>query len=116
MGGSPLLSLLLVGSSGSGKSSMAANIARVADFPFARQITAADFAGKSEQERTAHIARVFDDAQKSPMSIIILDDLENLMDFTCIGPRFSNGILQLFLSLLKRRPSKAGHRMLVIGT
>merc|ERR1712146_643521 len=38
------------------------------------------------------------------------------MDYTCIGPRFSNSVLQLFLSMLKRKPVKPGHRMLIVGT
>jgi vesicle-fusing ATPase len=113
---SPLLSLLLVGESGSGKSAMASHIARMADFPFIRRVANEDLAGSSEQEKVMRIPQIFDDAQKSPLSAIILDDLEHLMDFTCIGPRFSNSILQLFFGMLKRRPVKQGHRMLIIGT
>merc|ERR1712014_216008 len=47
---------------------------------------------------------------------IVLDDLERLMDFVCIGPRFSNIILQALFALLKKQPPKTGHRLLVIGT
>ncbi len=40
-------------------------------------------------------AQVFEDAYKSPMSIIILDDIERLLEYVAIGPRFSNAVLQV---------------------
>lgn len=113
---SSLLSVLLVGPPGSGKTALAAHLAHVADFPFARLIGSEDCAGFSEQEKIVHITQIFDDAHKSPLSVVILDDLEILMDFASIGPRFSNNILQLFFSLLKRRVARPGHRMLLVGT
>jgi len=61
------------------------------------------------------IAKVFEDAYKSPLSIIILDDIERLIEYVRIGPRFSNLILQTLLVLVKRSPPK-GKKLLVIGT
>uniref|UniRef100_A0A6N2KGU4 Vesicle-fusing ATPase n=1 Tax=Salix viminalis TaxID=40686 RepID=A0A6N2KGU4_SALVM len=52
---------------------------------------------------------------KSPLSIIILDDIERLLEYVAIGPRFSNIISQTLLVLLKRLPPK-GKRLLVLGT
>lgn len=51
---------------------------------------------------------------QSPMSIIVLDDLERLLEYVSIGPRFSNTILQVLLVLLKKQPPK-GRRLLVLG-
>ena len=48
------------------------------------------------------------------MSIIVLDDLERLLEYVPIGPRFSNTILQVLLVLLKKQPP-AGRRLLVLG-
>ena len=51
---------------------------------------------------------------QSPMSIIVLDDLERLLEYVPIGPRFSNTILQVLLVLLKKQPPP-GRRLLVLG-
>lgn len=49
------------------------------------------------------------------MSCIVLDDIERLLEYVSIGPRFSNHVLQTLLVLAKRQPPK-GHRLLVLGT
>ncbi|KAF8029743.1 hypothetical protein BT93_E2235 [Corymbia citriodora subsp. variegata] len=49
------------------------------------------------------------------MSIIILDDLERLLEYTAIGHRYSELIYSTLLDLLKRCPPE-GKRLLVIGT
>ncbi|RRT78260.1 hypothetical protein B296_00008986 [Ensete ventricosum] len=50
--------------------------------------------------------KVFEDAYKSQLSIIILDDIERLLEYVAIGPRFSNLISQTLMVLLKRLPPK----------
>lgn len=42
------------------------------------------------------------DSYKSPLSIILIDDLERVIDFVRTGPRFSNTVLQTLLVLLKK--------------
>ncbi len=32
---------------------------------------------------------------QSPLSMVVLDDIERLLEYVPIGPRFSNGILQV---------------------
>jgi len=58
---------------------------------------------------------VFESAYKSPSSLIILDDLERILQFVAVGPRFSNTILQALLVLIKR-PPPPGRKLMVIGT
>ncbi|XP_074568067.1 vesicle-fusing ATPase [Curcuma longa] len=113
--GSPLVKCLLEGPSGSGKTAMAATIGLESDFPFVKIISAETMIGLSEASKCAQIVKVFEDAYKSLRSIIILDDIERLLEFVPIGPRFSTLILQTLLLLLKRLPPK-GKRLLVIGT
>jgi vesicle-fusing ATPase len=59
---------------------------------------------------------VFEDAYKSPLSLIVLDDIERLLEFVHIGPRFSNTVLQALLVLIKKKPPNAQRKLLVIGT
>jgi hypothetical protein len=49
---------------------------------------------------------VFDDAYKSQLSCVVVDDIERLLDYVPIGPRFSNLVLQALLVLLKKPPPK----------
>ena len=49
--------------------------------------------GYSEQVKISSIVKIFDDAYKSPLSLIVLDDIERLIEFEPIEQRFSNSIL-----------------------
>ncbi|XVF87485.1 hypothetical protein PTKIN_Ptkin18bG0123800 [Pterospermum kingtungense] len=113
--GSPLVTCLLEGSSGSGKTAMAATVGIDSDFPYVKIVSAESMIGLQESTKCAQIVKVFEDAYKSPLSIIILDDIERLLEYVAIGPRFSNLISQTLLVLLKRLPPK-GKKLLVIGT
>ncbi|KAJ4845424.1 hypothetical protein Tsubulata_039749 [Turnera subulata] len=113
--GSPLVACLLEGSSGSGKTAMAATVGIESDFPYVKIVSAESMIGLHESTKCAQIVKVFEDAYKSPLSIIILDDIERLLEYVAIGPRFSNLISQTLLVLLKRLPPK-GKKLLVIGT
>ena len=108
-------SLLLSGPAGSGKSALAASIARAAGFPFAKRISGVSLLNKSDGERAAAVQRVFLDAYKSPASIVIIDDIERVIEFVGVGLRFSNPVLQTLLVLVKA-PPPPGHRLLLIGT
>ncbi|GJE84530.1 vesicular-fusion protein SEC18 [Phanerochaete sordida] len=111
----PLVSLLLHGPPGSGKTALAATIARASDYPFMKLVSPDDMVGFSESQKVAAISKVFADSYKSPLSVIVVDSLERLLDFTPIGPRFSNSVLQSLLVLFAKRPPK-GRRLLVIAT
>jgi vesicle-fusing ATPase len=55
----------------------------------------------------------FMDAYKSEEAIVILDDIESLIDFVNIGPRFSNAVLQALKIFIKEESKK---KVFVIGT
>jgi len=38
--------------------------------------------------------QVFADSYKSPLSIIFIDDIERIIEYTPVGSRFSNSVLQ----------------------
>ena len=79
-------------------------------------ISAEDFVGYSEIGKLAKITKIFDDAYKSPLSLIVLDDLERLIEFIHIGPRFSNHLLQALLVLIKKKPQNQERKLFIIGT
>ncbi|CAL5222767.1 g5179 [Coccomyxa viridis] len=110
-----LLTCLLEGPSGAGKTALAATLGLESEFPFVKVISSDNMVGYSEPAKCQQIAKVFDDAYRSPMSIIVLDDLERLLEYVPIGPRFSNTILQVLLVLLKKQPPQ-NRRLLVLGT
>jgi len=110
-----LLSVLLHGPKGSGKTALAANLALESDFPFVKMISPVRFVGMHETQRAAEIGSIFDAAYKTPLSVIILDQLERLLDYVPVGPRFSNTILQTIMVLTNRVPPK-GSSVLVIAT
>lgn len=113
--GSPLVTCLLEGSSGSGKTALAATVGIDSDFPYVKIVSAESMIGLHESTKCSQIIKVFEDAYKSPLSVIILDDIERLLEYVAIGPRFSNLISQTLLVLLKRLPPK-GRKLMVIGT
>ncbi|XP_021342424.1 vesicle-fusing ATPase-like isoform X2 [Mizuhopecten yessoensis] len=111
----PLVTVLLEGPPGSGKTSLAATIAKTADFPFIKICSPENMIGFTETAKCQAIKKIFDDAYKSPLSCVIIDDIERLLDYVPIGPRFSNLVLQALLVLLKIPPPH-GRKLLVIGT
>ena len=69
-----------------------------------------------EGGKYSSISTIFEDGYKSPSSIIILDNIEKLIEYIKIGPRFSNLILQTILVYIKKLPPKKGKKVLIIGT
>eukprot|EP00536_Pseudo-nitzschia_multiseries_P005751 jgi/Psemu1/324030/estExt_fgenesh1_pg.C_1120016 len=112
----PLMSVLLQGPPASGKTAIAAKLAVDSGFPFVRMISADEMIGYSDVSKCQMIHKAFMDSYKSPLSIIFLDDIERLIDYVPIGPRFSNAVLQTLLVLLKKIPPDEGRRLMVVGT
>mmetsp|Transcript_13318 Transcript_13318/g.25262 ORF Transcript_13318/g.25262 Transcript_13318/m.25262 type:complete len:759 (+) Transcript_13318:150-2426(+) len=112
----PLMSVLLQGPVASGKTALAAKLAVDSGFPFVRMISADEMIGYSDMSKSQMIHKVFMDSYKSPLSLIFIDDIERIIDYVPIGPRFSNTVLQTLLVLLKKIPPDEGRKLLVIGT
>ncbi|XP_067931264.1 vesicle-fusing ATPase-like [Watersipora subatra] len=111
----PLVSVLIEGPPQSGKTALAAKIAHDSDIPFVRVCTPEKMVGFTESAKCHAIKQVFEDAYKSPLSLVIVDDIERLLDYAPIGPRYSNLSLQTLLVLLKKLPPK-GRKLMVIAT
>lgn len=75
----PLVSVLLHGPPGSGKTALAATIAMGSEFPFIKLISPDSMVGYSEAAKMAAITKVFNDSNKSPFSVIVVDSIERLL-------------------------------------
>ena len=110
-----LFSAVLYGPPGSGKTALAARIALDSQFPFIKLLSAADMIGFNESMKINYIQRVFEDAYKSPMSVIVVDNIERILGWAPIGPRFENAVLQTIMVLVQKLPPK-GRKLLILAT
>lgn len=110
-----LVSVLLEGPPNAGKTALAAQLAKNSDFPFIKICSPDDMVGFSESAKCLQIRKFFDDAYRSELSCILVDNIERLLDYGAIGPRYSNIVLQALLVLLTKQPPK-GRKLLVFCT
>ena len=99
-----LLSVLLHGPPGSGKTALAARISKDSGFPFIKLVSAENMVGFSEMAKIQYLNKVFTDAYKSPQNIVVVDNIERIIEWVPIGPRFSNPVLQALMVLLTKQP------------
>lgn len=80
----PLLTVLLEGAIGSGKTALACQAALDSGFPFVKLVSPDMFLDASERGKCSELTKVFEDAYKSELSLIILDNLERLLGITAV--------------------------------
>ena len=110
-----VMSVLLHGDAGTGKTALAASTAVLSEFPLVRIISASDMIGVPDVTRCETIYQTFQEAYRSPFGIIIIDDMERVLDYVNVGPRFSNPILQALLVMIKNPPPVPERKLLIIG-
>ncbi len=59
---------------------------------------------------------MFEDAYRSRLSCVVLDNLERLIEWVDVGMRFNNVVFQTISVLLGKIPKKAENRLMIIGT
>ncbi|KAK6612542.1 Vesicular-fusion protein sec18 [Botrytis cinerea] len=100
---------------GSGKTALAAAIAKSSEFPFIKLVSAENMVGFGDAQKIQYLNKVFMDAYKSPQNIVVIDNIERIIEWVPIGPRFSNAVLQALMVLLTKQPPNQ-RRLLIIGT
>ncbi|KAF2477963.1 AAA-domain-containing protein [Lindgomyces ingoldianus] len=115
LGSTPILSVALHGPAGSGKTALAAKMAMDSGFPFIKLVSPEDMVGFSEMQKVQQLDKTFRDAYKSPLSVIVIDNIEMLVDWVPIGPHFSNSVLVALKVLLEKQPPK-DRRLLIFAT
>jgi vesicle-fusing ATPase len=112
-GSTPILSVALHGPPGSGKTALAARMALDSEYPFIKLISPEDMVGFSEMQKVQQLDKTFRDAYKSDLSVIVIDNIEMLLDWVPIGPRFSNSVLVALKVLLQKKPpgGKVGYTL-----
>jgi vesicle-fusing ATPase len=107
--------VILYGQHGSGLTTIAANMAKETNFPFIRVHQAKTTARMSESAKVQHMGKLFDDASRSELSCIVIDDIDIVMGYSPFGPGFPNTLVTQFTSETDEVLPK-GHRMLIICT
>lgn len=108
-----LSTVLLYGENGAGKTTLLANLACNANMDYTKMIRADALLGMTEVEKASYIKDVFEESYKSKLSLILIDDVERIIEYVNVGPRFSNLILQTLLVLINREPPVSNHRLMV---
>ena len=112
-GSTPLFSVALHGPAGSGKTALAAKMAIDSEFPFIKLVSPEDMVGFSDMQKVQQLDKTFRDAYKSPLSVIVIDNIEMLLDWVAIGPRFSNTVLVALKVLLGKQPPKVSEMQIM---
>ncbi|MCJ1477379.1 transport between ER and Golgi ATPase protein [Lambiella insularis] len=111
----PLFSVLLHGPPGSGKTALAAKMALDSEYPFIKLCSPNNMVGFNESMKIEYMRKIFDDSYKSPISVVVIDNIERILGWVPIGPRFDNSVLQNLMVLLKKQPPK-GRQLLILAT
>ncbi|KAG7144562.1 Vesicular-fusion protein SEC18 like [Verticillium longisporum] len=75
------MSVLFHGPAESGKTAIASHIAMLSEYPFVKLVSPQNLTPfRDEFGKKDYLSKVFADAYKSPLSIVILDNFEQLID------------------------------------
>lgn len=92
-----------------------AKVSSTCNHAFRRVVTSTDLLGLNEHESCDFLIRSFQDAHQCRHSILLLDNIESLIQYSEVGQKYSNDRLQTMHSLL-RLPPKPKRRLCVLVT
>ena len=100
-----ILSICLDGIHGTGKTSLAAQIAlQTTSIPYIKIISPDQFVGQSESQKCHQIEKIFNYSYRSDLALIIIDNLERILEYVPSGSRISSVTLQTLQILMKKIP------------
>jgi vesicle-fusing ATPase len=91
-------------------------LALEAGFPFVKFITPNNMVGMGEAQKVGYLDKIFRDADKSKASLIVVDEIEAIIDYVGVGPRFSNSVLQTLRTFIRKLPPKDRFRLILCTT
>lgn len=101
---------------GTGKTTLVIHFTKHKNFSYLKIISPDNLVGMTDSEKIRNISKIFEDAYRTTNACIVIDNIERLIEFSPIGRRFSNSVLQALLLLLDKIPPKEDCRLLIIGT
>ena len=106
---------LVYGRRGSGLTTCALTLVLNNEFNFVKLITADKFIGMSEDNVCKELLNVFTNAYRSTKAAIVVDDVDKIIEYSRMGPRYSNKILQAILTFMNT-PTSVGNKLAVFIT
>lgn len=107
--------ILIEGNIGSGKTTLVSKIILESDFSFSRILNSEKLLTiAGDYNKSMYINSTFSDAEKSDKSIIILDNIEQIVEINSYLSTVSKDLLHTLKTLLNRKPKN--NKLLVIGT
>ncbi|XP_054156155.1 vesicle-fusing ATPase 1-like [Oppia nitens] len=107
--------ILLQGSTNFAKTLLAAKLTLECNFEYFRLCSPEDMAGLTESAKCMRIRTIFYEAYKCNESCILVDNIEDLVDYSDIRARYSNPVFQALRLLLKKEPP-SGRKLLIVCT
>jgi vesicle-fusing ATPase len=81
-----------------------AKIAEVSPFPCVKYVAADEFIGMVDHNAASHLKEYFEEVYKSESSLIILDNIEDIICYSPIGPRYNNDTLRSLGVMVTKKP------------
>jgi len=113
-----LKTILIHGENGCGKSTFVIDIGLKSKIKFTKFIRAIDIVSMGEHDKMKYIKNIIDDSYLSENSLVILDDIEIILDYSELGNtiHYSNRVYQLIQTILKTEPKYRNHELTIMMT
>ncbi|KHN88648.1 Vesicle-fusing ATPase [Toxocara canis] len=108
-------SILFLGAANTGKSCLAAIATKSIETAMVRLCSGDDVIALTETAKITALRKVVEDTYSTTVNVVMLDNIDRIIDYCAVGPKYSNSVLQALLILLKKTPPP-NHRLLIVAT